>query len=326
MITRREFIIGSGAAAFASVVRADAGAIRFGYAAITWGGRDLDAIEDIAAAGYPGIQLRATILRDFASRPAALRDELARRKLTFVALSSGNLRIDNAREDLTAHTANAKFLRDAGGLFLQVIDERPKDRQVTSADCVRLGRLLTELGTRTADVGIPLAYHHHMNSIGQPPDAIARILDATDPKYVKLLLDVAHYQQGGGDPVQAVRQYADRIGLMHIKDVESTSLAGRAGEAPPALPARGYRFVELGRGTVDLKGVFAALAAVNYRGWAVVELDAVPDNARTPKEAAVANRRYLEETIGLSVAPGRPGGAGYLTYLAHPTHLTPSSR
>ena len=278
------------------VAGADAGAIRFGYAAITWGGRDLEAIADIAAAGFPGIQIRSSILRDFASRPAQLAEELARHKLAFVALSSGDLRIDHADDDLATHAANAKFVRDAGGLFLQIIDERPKGREVTAADCVRLGGLLTELGKRTAGIGIPLVYHHHMNSIGQPPDAIARILDASDPRYVRLLLDVAHYQQGGGDPVRAVKEYADRIGLLHIKDVEPR----------PGPPDRQYRFVELGRGTVDLKGVFAALRDVKYRGWAVIELDAVPDNARTPKDAALLNRRYIEDIIGLRVADARP--------------------
>ena len=304
MITRREFIAGLGAIAsgaqgrlLAQVPRASD--IRFGYAAITWGGRDLEAIQDIAAVGYPGIQIRSTILRDYRSRPAALREELARRKLTFVALSSGNLRLD-AAEDLATHSANAKFVRDAGGLYLQIIDERPKDRDVTAADGVRLGRLLTDLGKRTADIGIPLAYHHHMKSIGEPPDAIARILDAADPRYVKLLLDIAHYQQGGGDPVRAVKDYADRLGFLHIKDVESRS--GRSGPDPPGPPGGAYRFVELGRGNVDIKGVFAALADVKYRGWAVIELDAVPDNAGTPKDSALRNKRYIEETIGLRVA------------------------
>lgn len=305
VVSRRDFIAGLGGVAIAAQGRLlahvpPAGDIRFGYAAITWGGRDLEAIQDIAAVGYPGIQIRSTILRDYGSRPAALRDELARRKLTFVALSSGNLRLD-AAEDLATHSANAKFVRDAGGLYLQIIDERPKDRDVTAADGVRLGRLLTDLGKRTADIGIPLAYHHHMNSIGEPPDAIARILDAADSRYVKLLLDIAHYQQGGGDPVRAVKDYADRLGFLHIKDVESRS--GRSGsENVPGLPDRPYRFVELGHGTVDIKGVFAALADVKYRGWAVIELDAVPDNAGTPKDSALRNKRYIEQTIGLRVA------------------------
>ena len=60
--------------------------------------------------------------------------------------------------------------------------------------------LMTELGKRTSDLGVPLVYHHHMNSTGEKPEEIAAVLDAADPKHVRLLFDVAHYQQGGGDP------------------------------------------------------------------------------------------------------------------------------
>jgi inosose dehydratase len=295
VITRREFIVGVAGASAGLRIAPAVPDVRVGYAAITWRGRDLEAIADIADAGYPGIQLRATIVPEFISRPAALRDELAKRRLTFVALSSGNLRIDPSveAEELGLHTRNARFLRDAGGLYLQVIDERPKGRPIIPDDYTRLGRLMAELGKRTADIGIPLAYHHHMNSLGEKPDEIARILDAADPRYVKLLLDIAHYQQGGGDPIRAVRQYADRLILVHVKDVESPD--------SPDPPDRSYRFVELGRGRVDVKGAFAALAGVKFRGWVVVELDAVPDDARTPKASALLNKRYLEHEIGLHV-------------------------
>jgi inosose dehydratase len=40
---------------------------------------------------------------------------------------------------------------------------------------------------------------------------------------------------------------------------------------------------------------------VKFRGWAVVELDAVPDKVRTPKESALINRKYLE-SIGVQVS------------------------
>ena len=63
---------------------------------------------------------------------------------------------------------------------------------------------MTELGKRTADVGVPLVYHHHMNSLGERPQEVAAVLDAADRKYVRVLFDVAHYLQGGGDPVAAV--------------------------------------------------------------------------------------------------------------------------
>jgi inosose dehydratase len=262
--------------------------IRLGYASITWGGKDLDAIADIAATGYPGVQLRSNIVPDYEQRPRALADELAKHHLTFVALSSGGVGIDPATEaqEIATHVGHAKFLQACGGLYLQCTDTRPK-RTLVAADCQRLGRLLTEIGKRTADLGIALGYHNHMGTIGERPDELDWILDAADPKFVKLELDIAHYQQGGGDPVKAIRKYADRLLFLHIKDVQDWS-GGSGG-------ASGYRFVELGRGKVDVKGVFAAMREIKFRGWAVVELDAVPDKARTPKESALINKKYLED-------------------------------
>jgi inosose dehydratase len=306
MTSRREFLcqLGVGAAgalgplhAMSSVLasgrRADA--FKFGYAAITWGGDDERAIDDISALGFPGIQLRANVLGKFRNRPAALRDLLARRRLTFVALSSGNVPIDPALESevIDEHVEHAKFLRDAGGLYLQLIDERPKGRAVESSDYARLGRLLTEIGKRVADLGVRAAYHPHAGSIGERPDEIDRVLDATDPTSVGLLLDVAHYQVGGGDPVAAVRRYAQRIQLLHIKDVVQPA---------PGAGMPSFQFVELGRGMVDLKGVFAALRAARFDGWAVIELDSVPSAGETPKDAGMISKRYIEQVIGARVS------------------------
>jgi inosose dehydratase len=120
-------------------------------------------------------------------------------------------------------------------------------------------------------------------------------MDAADSRYIKLELDIAHYHQGGGDSAKAIRKYRDRLLFLHIKDVESPVPAA-AGEQ-----SRSYRFVELGRGKVDLPAVFKALEDVNFRGWAIVELDSVPDKARTPKEAAMISKRYLEEELGMRI-------------------------
>src|SRR5436853_4912199 len=123
-------------------------------------------------------------------------------------------------EGIAKHPANAKFVHDVGGLYLQVTDERPKDRAITAADYKRLGRLITEIGKRTADLGVSLGYHNHMGSLGERPEEVDQILEATDPRYAKLELDVAHYFQGGGDPVKAIETYSDRLLFLHIKDVE----------------------------------------------------------------------------------------------------------
>ncbi len=277
---RRDFVTTSlgAAAALAWGPRRDPPArIRFGYAAITWNGNDRQAIDDIAALGFSGVQLRQSAFDTWRERPAELKDLLAQKRLALVALSSGNVSLDPAVEQdtLALHALHARFVRDAGGRYLQVIDQRPLGTPGED-DYKRMGRLLTEIGRRSSDLGIPLGYHHHIGALGQSPDEVARVLDAADPRYVHLLLDTAHYQQAGGDPAAAVRQYAGRLLFLHIKDLA------------------GNRFVELGRGKVDFNAVFAALDAVNFDGWGMVELDSVTDPTETPKESGAIARRYLE--------------------------------
>lgn len=204
-ISRRGFLVGIGAAGAAAWLphrlAAAPGDIKFGYAAITWDGNDVQAIADVSSVGFKGIQLRSPIVKEYGDRPAALRELLARQRLTMVALSSGNARID-----------------------------------------------------------IPVGYHHHMNSLGERPEEVDAILDAADSRYVRLVLDVAHYQMGGGDPVTAVRRYADRLLFLHIKALE-TPVPGATGDL-----SRSDRFVERGRGKVNLPAVFAAVDDVRFRG------------------------------------------------------------
>ncbi|HLH08960.1 MAG TPA: sugar phosphate isomerase/epimerase [Terriglobales bacterium] len=260
--------------------------LRIGYAAITWGGRDREAIKDISAVGYKGIQLRSNCIAEFSS-PQAVHDLLAAHSLRFVALSSGDLQVDppDPKAAVGHHVENAKFLRDAGGMYLQIIDRKPK-HQPTAADYKRLGQLLTELGKQTADIGIPLGYHNHMGALGQTPEAVDRIMAACDPRYVKLELDIAHYFEGG-DPAHAIRKYRDRLLFLHIKDVKQFT--------PESNPKPLYEFAELGQGKVDLPAVLAALREINFRGWGIVELDGETESKHTPKESAEVSKSYLQK-------------------------------
>ena len=260
---------------------------RFGYAAITWGGNDPLAIDEVSATGFRGIQLRASAVTRWGAKPEELKALLAQRQLTFVALSSGVVSFDAAKEaeTIALHVANARFLRAAGGLYLQVVDERPRGRTIEAEDYRRMGRLLTEIGKRTADLGIPLGYHNHMGNLGQSPDEVARVLDAADARYVKLELDIAHYQAAGGDPVAAVTQHAGRLLFVHVKDLQRP----RPGGAPDS-----YRFVEIGNGSVNVLGVLHTLAKVGFDGWAIVELDDVTSASQTPASSAQIAKKFLE--------------------------------
>jgi inosose dehydratase len=142
------------------------------------------------------------------------------------------------------------------------------------------------------NLGIPLGYHNHLNTLSQSPANLDLILENSDPKYVKLELDTAHLVAGKGDPAKAIERYHDRLLFLHLKDVRDIP-------ADPPKAKYPFEFVELGR--VDLPSVFVAVEKVRFHGWAVVELDRVPVKSRPPKESAIISKDYLQQKIGVTI-------------------------
>jgi inosose dehydratase len=149
------------------------------------------------------------------------------------------------------------------------------------------------LGKRTAAIGVPLVYHNHVDTISEHPQNLATVMESSDPEYVHLLLDTAHALAGGGYPAKMIEQYRDRLLLLHLKDVVDVPMTGKM-----KYP---FDWVELGRGRVDFPAVFAALGQIEYHGWAVVELDHVPNPPNTPKQCAVISRNYLEKLLNVRI-------------------------
>jgi inosose dehydratase len=300
--TRRRFLQSAAAAAAGTLARpswswAAPFGLQLGYAAITWQGQDEQAIDDIAAVGFKGIQLRSATVERYGAKPEELRARLKDKGLSLLCFSSGSVDADPAKETvyLELHLKHARFVKALDGRFLQILSTRPRDRAPTPEEFERLGKLLSELGRRVADTGLRLVYHNHLGAFGEAPDEVARVLEATDPKAMGFLLDIAHYQQGGGDPVAAVARHRDRLEILHLKDVVSPV----PGDAKP--PRQSYQWVELGRGKVDVPAVIGALKKASFNGPAIIELDRSPDPARTPKDCALINKKYVTETLGLTL-------------------------
>jgi inosose dehydratase len=201
--------------------------------------------------------------------------------------SSGNANINTGDDEavIQTHISNANFVKALGGENMQITNSsRPKTGDPSTEDLKKYGQLLNQIGKRTHDVGVQVNYHNHMGQLGQTPEEVQVILDNTDNNNVRFLLDIAHYHQGGGDPVKAIRQYKDRLNALHLKDVRPNPVSG--GSA--------YQWVELGQGRVDLPGVFKALNSIGFKGWGIVELDSVPDKAKTPVQCANITKAYLQ--------------------------------
>jgi inosose dehydratase len=147
------------------------------------------------------------------------------------------------------------------------------------------------------DRGYEPVFHHHTSTYVEGIPEIERFLEDTD---VELLLDSGHLLVAGGDPVQALGDWGERIGAIHIKDVRLKVLQQVKAERADTLTAwRRGLFCALGQGDVDLDGFCAALDG--YDGWVVVEQDRVLDDITAFEGAAqeqVANRDWLREHAG----------------------------
>jgi inosose dehydratase len=257
-----------------------------GYSSITWSGQDEQAIKDIASLGFKGIQLRANTFSKYGENPAALKALIDQSGLQLCMFSSGNVEIDPAKVDasIAQHVKHANFVKALGGTSIQLTNSlRKKGVKPEEKDLIRLAEVMNEIGAKTKEIGIQATYHNHMDQFGETPEEVELLVQHMDPSKIKLLLDVAHYFQGGGNPAEAVLKYKKVLHSLHVKDVRQTEPR--------------YRFVELGQGKVNLEELFANLDKIKFKGFAIVELDAVPDAGKTPFSCAETSKEFLKTRI-----------------------------
>ena len=152
-----------------------------------------------------------------------------------------------------------------------------------------------EVKTKT---GLRTVFHHHCAGYVETPLEIDQLLALTDPSLVGLVLDMGHYQFGGGDPLEALKKHQSRIWHIHFKDChpEIAEQARKEGWDYFQSVGNGV-FCELGKGAVDFSSIVAELNLQKYEGWIVVEQDVLPGMGN-PKVCAKRNREYIK-TLGL---------------------------
>ena len=288
-MNRRTFIQSAPAFLFASQLESFAKKYnqKMAYSAITWNGNDLVAVKDIAALGFKGIQLRANTFPVFREKPEDLKLTLDSARLELAMFSSGNVGISSdISKEMETHLKHARFIKALGGHSLQITNNsRPKDRAPNTEELKQYAKNMSAISKAVLEeTGIQPAYHNHMHQLGETPDEIDIILNEMDTRHIKLLLDVAHYHQGGGVPAKAVLKYRDILYATHIKDTR-----------PDSENSSGYRFVELGQGKVDFPAIFKNLNKIGFKGWNIIELDAVPVKGRTALESGQISTNYLKQ-------------------------------
>lgn len=149
-----------------------------------------------------------------------------------------------------------------------------------------------------SETGLRTVFHHHCSGYIETPEEVDHLMRLTDPKLLGLVFDTGHYRFGGGDPLQGLRKYRERVWHFHFKDYSPE--VGRQSKAEGwdyFASVRHGIFCELGKGGIDFPALVKELEQSGYNGWGVVEQDVLPGMG-SPKESAGRNRAYLK-SLGL---------------------------
>jgi sugar phosphate isomerase/epimerase len=150
----------------------------------------------------------------------------------------------------------------------------------TDEENAQVIRVWTELGEMFRSKGVTLNYHTH----GEPIEDIRHVIDNVPADLVLLGPDLDWLRVGGVGPVEFIRERADRLIMLHVRDYH---MGGDRTEA-------------LGEGDADYRNLARVLNEVGFEGEFVVEL-AIPAGkqpTRPVAELLKTSRDHLRETIG----------------------------
>ena len=261
-------------------------------------------LDEVAAAGYEWIELGP--YGYLPTDPAQLADELAARGLK---LSAGtvfeHLHRDESWSAVWRQIEDVAELTAAvGGTHVVVIPEMWRDpatgevledRHLTDGQWRRKTGGMNDLGKAMFETyGVRAQYHPHADSHVDTEDHVYRFLDGTDGRHVNLCLDTGHISYCGGDNIAIIRSAPDRIGYLHLKQVDPEVMTKvEAEDLPFGEAVRLGAMTEPPRGVPDMPSLLAEVERLGIDVFAIVEQDMYPCPVDAPLPVAQRTRRYL---------------------------------
>jgi inosose dehydratase len=259
-------------------------------------------LDEVVQAGYEWIEIGA--YGYLSTDPVQLRDDLSSRGLKVSGGTAfARLQHPGTIDEVWEHVAPIASLTAAmGAEHVIVIPDLWRDdltgkekepRELSPEQWTTLIEGHNELGRRMLEeYGVHSQFHSHADShVGYQRD-VERFLNDSDPQYVNLCLDTGHIAYYGGDSVELINKYPDRIGYLHLKQVDP-ELAARvvAEDISFSQAVQMDVMVEPPLGVPDLAEVIAAAnAALDHPVYGIVEQDLYP--CPPDKPLPIARRTY----------------------------------
>lgn len=261
-------------------------------------------LDEVAAAGYQWIELGP--YGYLPNDPELLRDELGRRGLrlsggaVFSGLHRGPQALKEAVEECRAEARlltalGARYLvslpegyTDLDGNITQPVDLTPAQWRDLTSGMSELARILHE------ESGVQLVFHPHADSHVDTQERVLRFLEDTDPDHVSLCLDTGHISYCGGDNIEIIRAFPERIGYVHLKQVDPEIVRQVHEESLCFAEAvRRGAMVEPPFGVPEMEPLLAELGRLDADLFAIVEQDLYPCPQDVPLPIATRTRTYF---------------------------------
>ena len=125
----------------------------------------------------------------------------------------------------------------------------------------RLAESCNRVGEQTKKAGIQFCYHNHSFEFEKVEGLDGTLpfdylITQTDPKNVKIEIDLCWITVGGQDPIAYFNKYPGRFPLVHVKDwsKEGSDPGGNEGAVGHAVTGH---IANVGSGSIDWKNIFA---------------------------------------------------------------------
>lgn len=247
-------------------------------------------LKEVSDLGYEAVENFAFITKYFDNNADEVNELLKKYNLELVNLYEHYT--DDAEADYKSALEYVDFMKRTGATYLNLQgvmwEDAPNNRPTDEAKIKKYADLSNKIGKLCKENGLVACFHPHANTPVFTEEQIDLLMANTDPELVTLCLDTAHTTLAGMDPVKAFGKYTDRLGYVHLKDVDPDE------SVHPEWPMK--RFRPLGVGTIDFKGIYNVLKKKDWDGVLCVELDIQPV---CNYKSAMVSRRYIHDVLGL---------------------------
>lgn len=257
--------------------------IRVGCQTVAFGPERLNSelvgvLEKVAAIGYEGVEVGARFIADPDGFMRACRDL----NLQIAGLHHGGKLW--SKEDRTMVVEQFRRVAELAEILSCpriIASGAGKQGGLSDSELQVQVDTLAQLGGLANKHGAVLLYHNHAWEFENDELVIRAICAGTDEDAVGLAVDLGWAEYAGSDPLQLLKQYGKRIRHVHVRDICDG------------------KFVELGLGCSDVRGIVEELMRMKYDGWTVVEME--------PHTAHYGGRLMPSESVAV--------GFGYLRAL-----------